>query len=51
LQFYRGRYREQDLSFTNEIKDNVVALPLHTMMQDDEIDYLFSAMRDYFIEF
>ena len=48
LKFYKGRYRQQDLSFTEAIKDNIVALPLHTVMSDAEIDYLFSAVRAYF---
>ncbi|HEX2779501.1 MAG TPA: DegT/DnrJ/EryC1/StrS family aminotransferase [Gemmatimonadaceae bacterium] len=48
LKFYRGRYREQDLSFTEQIKDNIVALPLHTVMSDEEIDYLFGTVRGYF---
>lgn len=48
LRFYRGRYREQDLSYTNAIKDNIVSLPLHTVMSDDEIEYLFSSVRSYF---
>jgi dTDP-4-amino-4,6-dideoxygalactose transaminase len=48
LKFYRGRYREQDLSYTNAIKDNIVSLPLHTVMGDDEIEYLFDSVRSYF---
>ena len=48
LKFYRGRYRQQDLSFTNAIKDNLVALPLHTVMSDDEMDYLFATVSAYF---
>jgi dTDP-4-amino-4,6-dideoxygalactose transaminase len=48
LKFYRGRYREQDLSFTNAIKDNIVALPLHTIMSDEEMNYLFQSVRAYF---
>jgi dTDP-4-amino-4,6-dideoxygalactose transaminase len=48
LKFYKGRYREQDLSFTNAIKDNIVALPLHTIMADEEMDYLFESVRIYF---
>jgi dTDP-4-amino-4,6-dideoxygalactose transaminase len=48
LKFYRGRYRQQDLSFTNAIKDNIVALPLHTIMSDDEMEYLFDTVRSYF---
>lgn len=48
LNFYRGRYREQDLSFTEAIKDNIVALPLHTIMSDEEIEYLFDSVASYF---
>ena len=48
LKFYRGKYRQQDLSFTNAIKDNIVSLPLHTVMSDEEMDYLFSTVADYF---
>ena len=48
LKFYKGRYREQDLSFTNAIKDNVVSLPLHTVMSDAELEYLFTTVRGYF---
>jgi dTDP-4-amino-4,6-dideoxygalactose transaminase len=47
LKFYRGRYRQQDLSFTNRIKDNVVSLPLHTIMTGEEMDYLFDAVGAY----
>lgn len=48
LKFYRGRYRQQDLSFTEAIKDNIVSLPLHTVMTDDEMDYLFESVQAYF---
>ncbi len=48
LSFYRGRYREQNLGFTDEIKDKVVALPLHTIMSDEEIEYLFDSVQSYF---
>lgn len=48
LKFYAGRYREQDLSFTNEIKDKVVSLPLHTVMEEAEIEYLCETVAGYF---
>ena len=48
LKFYRGKYRRQDLSFTNAIKDRIVSLPLHTVMSDEEMDYLFTTVADYF---
>ena len=48
LKFYSGRYREQDLSFTNEIKDRIVSLPLHTVMSEEELDYLFESVQLYF---
>ena len=49
LKFYKGRYREQDLSFTNAIKDNIVSLPLHTVMSDEEMEYLFSSVGSYLV--
>ena len=48
LKFYRGNYRQQDLSFTNRIKDSVVSLPLHTTMTTEEMDYLFDTVGAYF---
>jgi len=48
LKFYRGKYRRQDLSFTESIKDNIVSLPLHTVMSEEEIDYLFNSVTAYF---
>ena len=48
LKFYCGKYREQDLSFTNRIKDSVVSLPLHTIMTTEEMDYLFDSVGAYF---
>ena len=48
LKFYRGSYRQQDLSFTNRIKDSVVSLPLHTIMTTEEMDYLFDSVGAYF---
>jgi dTDP-4-amino-4,6-dideoxygalactose transaminase len=48
LKFYKGKYRNQDISFTNEIKDRIVSLPLHTVMSDEELEYLFATVENYF---
>jgi len=48
LDFYRNRYREQELTFTDQIKDKVVALPLHTVMSEAELGHLFSTAEGYF---
>lgn len=48
LKYYRGKYRTQDLSFTNSIKDRIVSLPLHTVMSAEELDYLFTTVQNYF---
>jgi dTDP-4-amino-4,6-dideoxygalactose transaminase len=48
LDFYRGRYREQDLTETNRIRDSIVSLPLHTVMSDAELDYLFGTIDKHF---
>jgi dTDP-4-amino-4,6-dideoxygalactose transaminase len=48
LKFYQGQYRRRPLDYTNQIKDRVVALPIHTIMSDAEMNYLFDAVASYF---
>jgi dTDP-4-amino-4,6-dideoxygalactose transaminase len=48
LTFYRNKYRQQDISFTDQIKNRVVSLPLHTIMTDAEFEHLFSIIQKYF---
>jgi dTDP-4-amino-4,6-dideoxy-D-glucose transaminase len=48
LTYYRNKYRDQGLSFTEDIKDRVVSLPLHTIMTDEELDYLFTTISSFF---
>jgi dTDP-4-amino-4,6-dideoxygalactose transaminase len=48
LKFYKNKYRQHDLSFTNAIKDNIVSLPLHTIMTEEEFDHLFTTNKAYF---
>jgi dTDP-4-amino-4,6-dideoxygalactose transaminase len=48
LKFYRDNYRRQDLGYTDNIKDRIVSLPIHTIMSEDELDYLFTIARKYF---
>lgn len=50
LDMYRGRYRNLDLTFTEGVKDRVVALPIHTVMSEEEMAYLFSNVESYFRE-
>jgi dTDP-4-amino-4,6-dideoxy-D-glucose transaminase len=48
LTYYRNKYRQQDISFTEQIKNRVVSLPLHTIMTDAEFEHLFSTIQKYF---
>lgn len=48
LSYYRGRYRCQDLAYTEIIKDRIVSLPLFTQMTDEEICYLFDSVSEFF---
>jgi len=48
LKLYQGRYRRQDLSHTEAIRDRVVSLPLHSTMTEAEMDHLFGAVASYF---
>lgn len=50
LKFYRDKYRRHDLSFTEAIKDNIVSLPLHTIMTEEEFEHLFTTIKSYFIK-
>jgi len=50
LKYYKGKYRNQDLAYTNSIKNNIVSLPIHTIMSDEELDYLFTSVKSYFIK-
>ncbi len=48
LQYYRDKFPERDLPITNQIRNRIVALPLHNYMTQDETEYLFSTIRRYF---
>jgi dTDP-4-amino-4,6-dideoxygalactose transaminase len=48
LKFYKGRYRQRNLEYTDNIKDNIVSLPLHTIMNEEEFDHLFTSVDNYF---
>ncbi len=48
LTYYHNKYRRQDLSYTESIKDRIVSLPLHTVMSDEELNYLFTTIHNYF---
>lgn len=48
LTFYKGKYPVRDLAVTEGIKDRIVAIPLHTEMNDEEIAYLFKTISVFF---
>ena len=37
-----------DLTNTNEIKNKIVSIPIHTLMEDKEMDYLFETVNNFF---
>ncbi len=49
LTYYKDRFLCGDLSYTEkELNGKVVALPLHSLMEEDEINYLFDSITEYF---
>jgi len=50
LNFYNNKFEKLDLSFTHDIKDRIVSLPIYTIMSDEEINYLFETIKNYFIK-
>ena len=48
LDFYNNKYKNLNLDFTELIKDKIVSIPIHTIMSDEEINYIFSTINNYF---
>jgi dTDP-4-amino-4,6-dideoxygalactose transaminase len=48
LKYYSGKYRHQGLEYTDFIKDRIVSLPIHTIMNDEEFSKMFDTVSDYF---
>ena len=42
-----ARYREEDFPVTNQLVDEVIALPMHTELDDEQIHYITAAVLDY----
>jgi len=41
------RYREEDFSVTNRISDEVLSLPMHTELTDEQIDYITTTIHEF----
>jgi UDP-2-acetamido-2-deoxy-ribo-hexuluronate aminotransferase len=41
------RYNEADFSVTNELIDTVISLPMHTELDDEQIDYITSTVLNF----
>ncbi|MBA7544464.1 dTDP-4-amino-4,6-dideoxy-D-glucose transaminase [subsurface metagenome] len=50
LKYYKNKYPAHCLQKTDEIKNNIVSLPIHTIMTEDEIKYLFNTIKSFFRE-
>ena len=48
LDLYKDKCKTLDLEYTNKVKDRVVSIPIHTVMSDDEINYLFNTVSNFF---
>ena len=44
------RYREEDFKVTNKLVDEVISLPMHTELDDEQIDYITSTVIDFINE-
>ena len=51
LDYYKKRITRKDLRlipFTEKIKNKVIAIPLHSEMQEKEMNYLFDCVNKFF---
>ena len=42
------RYNEADFKVTNQLSNEVFSLPMHTELEDDQIDYITKTVKDFF---
>lgn len=42
------RYDEADFKVTNQLSKEVFSLPMHTELEDDQIDYITKTVKDFF---
>jgi dTDP-4-amino-4,6-dideoxygalactose transaminase len=42
-----ARYREEDFPVTNQLVDEVIALPMHTELDDEQIQFITAAVLAY----
>ena len=41
------RYKEEDFPVTNQLVDEVIALPMHTELDDEQINFITSTVLDF----
>ncbi len=41
------RYREEDFPVTNQLVKEVISLPMHTELDDEQIDYITSTIKEF----
>ncbi len=42
-----SRYKESDFEVTNQLVKEVISLPMHTELEDDQIKFITSTIIDY----
>ena len=42
-----ARYKEEDFSVTNQLVEEVISLPMHSELEDDQIEFIAKAVLDY----
>ena len=41
------RYNEDDFSITNQLVESVISLPMHTELDDEQIDFITSTVLNF----
>ena len=41
------RYNEEDFKVTNRLIDNVISLPMHTELDDEQIEHITTTVLDF----
>lgn len=44
-----GKYKDEDFPMTNKLIDQVISLPMHTELEEEQLDYIIKNVLNFFI--
>jgi hypothetical protein len=48
--YFDSRYKEEDFPVTNQLVKEVISLPMHTELDDEQIKFITNSVLEFFLE-